>query len=247
MDQRERLDSFDEALNSAFDGRQAQINTAGPGIIQSFNADAITAVVQPAIKGNVRAPDGSVIQVALPLLLDCPVVFPRGGGVSLTFPLAGDDECLVVFSQRCIDAWWSAGGIQAQAEFRMHDLSDGFAIPGPYSQPEKIANISTVSAQFRSNDGSTFVDLNPTTQKVTITAPGGFFVNAPMSGFSGMVVIQGLLSWLAGMTGTIASGVASTITGAVAFIGSITSNGHAIDSTHQHTNSGGTGLGGPPQ
>jgi len=247
MDQRERLDSLDEALNAALDGRQAQINTAGPGIIQSFNADEITAVVQPAIKGNVRAPDGSTIQVTLPLLLDCPVVFPRGGGVSLTFPLGGDDECLVVFSQRCIDAWWSAGGIQAQAEFRMHDLSDGFVIPGPYSQPEKIANISTASAQFRSNDGLTFMDLNPTTQKITINAPGGFTVNSPQSNFSGMVIIQGLLSWFAGMTGTIASGVASTINGAVAFIGTMTSNGHAIDSTHQHTNSGGTGLGGPPQ
>lgn len=90
--------------------------------------------------------------------------------------------------------------------------------------------------------------------QITLTAPvivnnasTSFTVNSPQSNFSGAVIIQGLLSWLAGMTGSIVSGVASSITGAVNFFGSITSNGHAIDSTHEHINSGGTGLGGPPQ
>lgn len=247
MDQRERLNSLDEGLLAALDGHQAQIWTAGPGIIQSFNADGITAVVQPAIMAQVRSPDGSMQWVKLPLLLDCPVVFPRGGGCTLTFPVADGDECLVVFASRCIDAWWTAGGVQVQSEFRMHDLSDGFALPGPFSQATAISGISTNSVQLRSNDASTYIDLNPTSQKVKIVAPGGFEVHAPTNLFTGAVTIQGLLTWLAGMTGSVASGVASLITGAVQFVGSITSNGHAIDSTHQHTNSGGTGLGGPPQ
>ena len=174
MDQRERLNSPDEALNAALDGRQAQIWTAGPGIIQSFNADGITAVVQPAIKAQVRAPDGSMQWVALPLLLDCPVVFPRGGGCTLTFPVAEDDECLVVFASRCIDAWWSAGGVQVQSEFRMHDLSDGFAIPGPYSQATKIRHISTTAAQLRSNDGEAYLQLNPTSHEIDIVTPANW-------------------------------------------------------------------------
>jgi len=81
--------------------------------------------------------------------------------------------------------------------------------------------------------------LSPT--QITMTAPQivanastSFTVNSPQSNFSGAVIIQGLLSWLAGMTGTILSGVASTITGAVAFIGTMTSNGHTIDNTHTH-------------
>jgi hypothetical protein len=174
MDQRERLNSLDEALNVALDGRQAQIWTAGPGIIQSFNADGITAVVQPAIKAQVRSPDGSMQWVALPLLLDCPVVFPRGGSCTLTFPVAENDECLVVFASRCIDAWWSAGGVQVQSEFRMHDLSDGFAIPGPYSQATKISNVSTTAAQLRSNDGEAYLQLNPTSHEIDIVTPGNW-------------------------------------------------------------------------
>lgn len=247
MLQTERINDPQLALRTALSGHQAAIWTALPGVIESFNADAITAVVQPSIKGQLRAKDGSTSQVTLPLLLDVPVVFPHGGGCALTFPLAEDDECLVVFASRCIDGWWQSGGIQAQAEFRMHDLSDGFAIPGPWSQATKISNVSTTSTQFRSEDGSTYVDLNPTSQKVKIVAPGGFEVDAPTNLFTGAVTIQGLLTWLAGMTGSVASGVASLITGAVQFVGTITSNGHAIDSTHQHTNSGGSGLGGPPQ
>ncbi|WCM21353.1 hypothetical protein NDK50_07870 [Paraburkholderia bryophila] len=247
MLQLERVDDNQEAFRLALEGHQARVWTALPGVIESFSPGAITCVVQPSIKAQVSAANGSTQWVALPLLLDCPVVFPRGGGCTLTFPVAKGDECLVVFSSRCIDAWWTAGGVQVQSEFRMHDLSDGFAIPGPFSQATKIANISTSSVQLRSNDASTYIDLNPTSQKIKIVAPGGFEVDAPTNLFTGAVTIQGLLTWLAGMAGSTASGIAATITGVINFIGSVTSNGHAIDSMHQHTNSGGSGLGGPPQ
>lgn len=246
MLQLERVNDSQEALRQVLDGHQAQVWTALPGIIQSFNADAVTCVVQPSIKAQVRAPDGSMQWVSLPLLLDCPVVFPRGGGCTLTFPVAKDDECLVVFASRCIDAWWTAGGIQVQSEFRMHDLSDGFALPGPFSQATKISGISTDSVQLRSNDASTYFDLNPTTQKIKIVAPGGFEVDAPTSLFTGAVTIQGLLTWLAGMAGSTASGVAATITGVINFIGSVTSNGKAIDSTHTHHENGAGSNTNPP-
>lgn len=190
MNQIERINSFPEALQMAFDGHQAQTWTTLPGIIQSFDPDAITAVVQPAIKAQVRSPDGSTQWVALPLLLDCPVVFPRGGGCTLTFPLGSDegseDECLVSFSSRCIDAWWSSGGIQVQSELRMHDLSDGFAIPGPFSQATKISGISMTSAQLRSNDGQAFVGLNPTSHEIDITTSGNW--NSTIGGAANITV-----------------------------------------------------------
>ena len=33
------------------------------------------------------------------------------------------------------DSWWQSGGIGVPIESRMHDLSDGFAILAPTSQP----------------------------------------------------------------------------------------------------------------
>ena len=41
--------------------------------------------------------------VALPLLVDVPVVFPRGGGVTLTLPVVPAMSAFVVFADRCID------------------------------------------------------------------------------------------------------------------------------------------------
>ena len=205
-----------------------------PGIIQSFDPDAVTAVVQPAIKGAEQDESGAEVSVNLPLLVDVPVVFPRGGGCTLTFPVREGDECLVIFADRCIDFWWQSGGIQEPVDRRMHDLSDAFCIVGPQSQAKKISGISTSAAQFRSDDGSTYLEIDPTTKKMKLVAPGGLDVITPMADFSEKVTIRGLLSWMGGMVGSVASGIASTITGAVEFIGTVKANGKSIDDTHTH-------------
>jgi hypothetical protein len=177
MLQLERVNDNQEALRLALEGHQAQVWTALPGIIESFDPDTVTCVIQPAIKAQVRAADGSLQWISLPLLLDCPVVPMRGGGCTLTFPIAKDDECLVIFSSRCIDAWWTAGGIQVQSELRMHDLSDGFAIVGPFSQATKISGWSASAVQLRSNDGEAYLQLNPTSHEIDIVTPGNWAAN----------------------------------------------------------------------
>ncbi len=148
-----------------------------PGIIQSFDPDAVTAVVQPAIKGAEKDESGAEVSVNLPLLVDVPVVFPRGGGCTLTFPVKAGDECLVIFADRCIDFWWQSGGIQEPVDERMHDLSDAFCIVGPQSQAKKIGGISTSAVELRSDDGEAKLSLNPASGAINGTAPGGFNLN----------------------------------------------------------------------
>lgn len=162
----------------AFHGLQAGIQTAIPGIIQSFNATAMTCVVQPSIKAIVFAQDGTSTDVALPLLVDCPVFFPAGGGCTLTFPIKAGDECLVVFSSRCIDAWWYSGGIQVQAEMRMHDLSDGFVFAGVRSQPRVLSSVSTSTTQLRSDDGAAYVSIHPTSHEIDAITSGNIVATA---------------------------------------------------------------------
>ncbi len=205
-----------------------------PGEIQAFDPAAMTCQVQPTIKIPVRQLDGSIESAALPLLVDCPVQFPSGGNCSLTFPVAPGDECLVVFASRCIDGWWQSGGVQEQAELRMHDLSDGFVLLGFRSKPRALAGISAAATQLRSEDGSTYIEMNPTLQKVSIVAPGGFHVAAPLSTFSAAVTITGLLTFVGGMVGSAASGAAATISGVINFIGQMFSNGKRVDDSHTH-------------
>lgn len=148
-----------------------------PGIVQSFDPDTVTVVVQPAIKGYEPDSNGINQSTTLPLLVDVPVVFPRGGGCTLTFPVKAGDECLVIFADRCIDFWWQSGGIQEPVDERMHDLSDAFCIVGPQSQAKKIGGISTSAVELRSDDGETKLSLNPASGAINGTAPGGFNLN----------------------------------------------------------------------
>ena len=135
MDRRERLEGYglSEAVLAAMSSHQAGMWTALPGIVQSVNLTAMTVEVEPTVQALLTAADGTETWTNIPVLPDVPICFPGGGGFTLTFPVAVGDECLVVFSSRCIDAWWQSGGVQPQAELRMHDLSDAFAIIGPRS------------------------------------------------------------------------------------------------------------------
>lgn len=114
---------------------QARLWTALPGIITAVDYIKFTVSVQPAIMGKTEDAEGVQTDVQLPMLVDVPVLFPNGGGWHLTCPIQVNDECLVVFASRCIDAWWQNGGVQKPMELRMNDLSDGFCILAPYSQP----------------------------------------------------------------------------------------------------------------
>ncbi|EIL3224593.1 TPA: Gp138 family membrane-puncturing spike protein [Escherichia coli] len=153
------------------------LRVALPGIIQSFDPGTVTCTVQPAIYGQRLGDDGALVSEEIPILPDVPVVFPRGGGCTLTFPVKAGDECLLVFSDRCIDFWWQSGGVQEPVDPRQHDLSDAFAIVGPQSQAQKISSISTSAVELRSDDGGTKLSLNPSTGSITGTAPGGFNLN----------------------------------------------------------------------
>src|ERR1700735_500945 len=156
MDRRERVNDFEAAVTVMVKAALHDLWTGMPGIVQSFNAAAMTAEVQPAIQGREQAQDGTLTNKNLPLLVDCPVQFPSGGGVTLTMPLKQGDEVWINIANRCIDAWWSQGGIQSQAEVRMHDLSDGFVFPKIWSKPNVLSNVSTTTAQLRSDDGEAY-------------------------------------------------------------------------------------------
>ncbi|EPT3146621.1 Gp138 family membrane-puncturing spike protein [Yersinia enterocolitica] len=218
-----------ETLRTLQSSVSSQLRVSMPGIVQSFDADSVTCDIQIGIKGESGGKSTN-----LSVLTNVPVVFPRGGGVTMTFPIKSGDECLLVFGDRCIDFWWQNGGVQEPLDSRQHDLSDAFAIIGPQSQAKKISGISTSAAQFRSDDGSTYFEINPTTKKIKIVAPGGLDVVTPKAEFSAGVLVNGLFTFLGGLVGSAAAGVSAKITGAIEFIGTLTSNGKTIDDTHTH-------------
>lgn len=164
----ERLNSEDEMLRRLSEKISSDIRVAMPGIIDSYDAATQTATIQPAVQERIVL-DGKVQFVKLPLLVDVPVQFPRSGGFAITFPVSKGDECLVVFGDMCMDAWFSNSGVQTQIEKRRHDLSDGFAILGFRSQPYKTQNVSANSLQLRNASGNTCIDIKD--GEININAP----------------------------------------------------------------------------
>lgn len=160
MNRVERLDDAEVSLRLAQENAQAQMWTALPGIVKEVDLAKQTCSVQPAIRGSVTDAKGKTTPCDLPMLVDVPIVFPRAGGFALTFPVKEGDECLVVFASRCIDAWWQNGGVQEPAEWRMHDLSDGFAMLAPTSQPKRLQGVSDSTVQLRTESGLTFVEVD---------------------------------------------------------------------------------------
>ncbi|EMF7563557.1 translation initiation factor IF-2 [Serratia marcescens] len=231
------------------DDIMSNLRVALPGIIQSFDPETVTCVVQPAVKGYESDDAGKKSSLSLPLLVDIPVIFPRGGGVTLTFPVKAGDECLLVFADRCIDFWWQNGGVQEPVDGRMHDLSDAFAIVGPQSQSQKISGISSSAAQLRTDDGAAFIELDPgshavnvtTAGKLTASAQGGTEINSPEIVLNGNVTINGNLS-----QGMGEGGGTATMLGPVSVTNDVKAGGISLQ-THKHggVETGGGQTGGP--
>ncbi|MER1496684.1 phage baseplate protein [Enterobacter cloacae] len=220
-----------DVAQSTFNNTLANARSSLPGIIQSFDPETVTCVVMIAVKTSTPAPfesPESSQSVDYPLLVDVPVVFPRGGGVTLTFPIKAGDECLVVFSSRCIDFWWQNGDVQERADNRLHDLSDAFVIPGPQSQVKKISGISTSAAQLRTDDGAAFVEV-AIGGDITATTTSNVTINAPKITLNGDVTINGNLS-----QGMGASGGSATMLGPVNVTNDVKAGGKSL-TTHTHS------------
>lgn len=191
MDRRELLNDEQEALRLAMDGRISSLWSAIPGIVQSVDLAKRTCSVQPAIQGRIQSPDGSFQFVNLPVLVDVPIVMPSAGGFTLSLPITAGNEVLVVFASRCIDSWWQSGGVGVPMELRMHDLSDGFAIPGPKSVPNATA-LHATNARFSKDDGTAYVEITPS-GAVNVKASTAE-VDAANITLKGNVVVTGTLT-----------------------------------------------------
>lgn len=154
----ERLMPQTERHRKLLEGFGAELRVAAPGIIKSFDPAKQTVSVQIAIKERVKI-NGKISHEEIPPLVDVPIVLPRAGGYVATFPIQPGDECLVIFGDNCMDGWYQSGGTQQQMDKRRHDLSDGYAVLGVWSQPKKISNYSTDSVQLRTEDGDSYIEI----------------------------------------------------------------------------------------
>lgn len=212
-----------EATSEAIDTALKNLHTALPGIVEAFDPATQTARIRPAIK-RIFTGKG---ELEIPVCADVPVQFPQGGGFCFTFPLQVGDEVILGFFERCIDRWYASGGTQAPAVYRMHDYSDGFAIPGVSSMPRVIEGFKANAVEMRKRDGSAYVSID---------SGGNIEADGTLLTVKCAAVFEKLVTYQAGMSGTGgAGGAAITIDGDIVHTGSFTSNGKNVGSTHTHS------------
>lgn len=152
-----------------FDRWMYGVNTCLPGVIQEFYPATQTATVKPAIQMQVVDMDGTTRYEDAPVLLQVPVCFPFAAGFALTMPVQAGDNCVLVFSQRCIDNWHELGGVQPPddgALNRHHDLSDAFAILGVPDLTQVIPEWLTEGIELRNTARSTRVTVKDNSAEV---------------------------------------------------------------------------------
>jgi hypothetical protein len=212
LDNRERYADNQEATLSALDGRQAQLHTGMPGQIVSYNATTMTATVQLSIQAIQTQKDGTRKNISIAPIQDVPVMFPGGGGHTLTFPIAAGDECWVAFSERNIDAWFQHGDPKPPPDWRMHDINDAVCFVGLRNQSRVLGSggsapiASAATTTLRSDDGKTVVQLDGPNNAVTLYAAGAS---------ESVVFVDGKnqqITTMAGGTTTVVDGAANTIT-----------------------------------
>lgn len=242
LNQTQKLGSQEHATDAALDAALKNLHTSLPGIIASYDPDTQVASVQPAIQ-RIFTEKGAV---ALPLCVDVPVAFPGGGDFFLTFPVAQGDECILLFSERCIDFWHVNGGVQLPADYRLHDLSDAMAIVGINSQAKKLTAVQTDGAELRTRSRSTFIRLTEGTIfiKGDIVQEGDYAQVGDMSRV-GSSTTSGLITGTGGIAVSGGSGV--SMNGNIIHNGTINSNGINIGSTHKHKENGTGNLSDGPQ
>ena len=163
-----------EQMRSILGTFGADLRVACPGIIKSVDFERQTCEVQLAIRERMNH-EGDLEDVEIPILPDVPFLVYSGGGYCVTLPIQPGDDCLVVFGDCCMDAWWQNGGVQNQIEKRRHDLSDGFAIVGFRSQPAVVEGYSSSTAQFRNKAGDAYIEIDG--NNINIKAGGNITIN----------------------------------------------------------------------
>jgi hypothetical protein len=218
VDPRERVLDPEETLLLAFEGMISRVWSALPGVIQAVTNNGNTVEVQPAVNGRARQLDGTYKSIQMPKLVDVPICWQGGGGATWTFPIAVGDECLVVFASRCIDSWWQNGFVAPQrqtgadgkpvntlndpTEFRMLNLSDGFALVGVRSLKRAFSAFDAETARLRTDDDTCYLEFDPVGKKLKGVFPGGITLNNVTFDSSGNVANATTLA----ATGNITSG-----------------------------------------
>ncbi len=161
--------SLTQAVVGAIEASLADLHVGLPAKVISFDPLTQSCDVQPLLQNQIIDLDGNELTFDWKVISDVPVLYPAGGGWSLTFPLAPGDTVYLAFAEKSIDDWLVNGDPILPRIKRRLDLSDAVAVACLRPRSKPLAGLDGSSMRLGREDGS--VVLNMTATSITVTAP----------------------------------------------------------------------------
>lgn len=219
----------DDVIRGWIEHHLADVHTAMPARVQSYDAATQTATLVPLVRHAVMLGDGSVEREELPVLPAVPVLWPRFGGHFIAGALAAGDVVLVVFCESDTGPWRAGSGdVSNPADLRRHSLSHGVAIPGLAHRAGALQHAPAASGTDRLVIGD---DVDSGT-RITLRADGTLLVTRGTA-----VAVQ------VDPDGTVHLGGAPAVTKLLALAELVDARLESLRSAfnaHTHTETGGT-------
>ena len=126
------------------------MHTHALGRVLSYDHAKQRATIQLIIRARLNEEPRKI-----PPITGVPVLFPAGGGFSMTWPLAKGDEGNVVFMGRSLDEWNTLGaGDITPSDLRRFDLSDAVFCAGLRPLTRPLQNVETDAISIGQEEAS---------------------------------------------------------------------------------------------
>jgi len=198
------VNNQEQAFDIQFWKNVFRLNTCIPAIIDDFDATRQRVSATPAIRGKFVNSNNEVSYIDLPKITNIPLAIIKCADIKLTYPVEIGQNCTLIFSQRSIDNFIMAGGIQnpfdtknpTKTQIRCMDMTDALCFPGVITDAETITNYATDAIEIRSADNTTKVSVKKNSLKLlqgnaSIEMSGGnITMNADNISIKGNTVID---------------------------------------------------------
>jgi hypothetical protein len=143
--------NMSEVLEAVITAAGQEIHAIMPGLVTSADMSTGRVSAQPGVGSD-------------PVIPDVPLLFHGTAKTGLTFPVASDDQVLLLHGDRNLDGWIAGDGEKAQTttDPRTHDLSDAMAMPVGIKPPEREDDVNLYFENATGGPaGSTEIVLQP--------------------------------------------------------------------------------------
>lgn len=119
-----------EIIRRALESRLADLWTAIPGKVVKYDSTTRTADVLPVVRRPIATSEDELKHEDLPIIPNVPVLFPSGGGASITWPIVPGDFVQLLIQTLSPQQWRQSGETSDPGDLRLHSLGNAVCVPG---------------------------------------------------------------------------------------------------------------------